>query len=134
MGVNVRSKAVERKIFILMISVCKSGKTTPFCVNDGRLRRSTASVFSASSAIGDELAESRSKATGNLAKDAHRGRHGTSCPAMTPLRFCRGSRRPCTPRKRRALYPSFLGKKFLQSILLTVQGANPASRGAECVA
>ena len=38
------------------------------------------------------------RAPQNLAKDAHRGRHGTSCPAMPPLRLCRGSRRPCTPR------------------------------------
>ena len=51
-----------------------------------------ASVFSASSA--------------NLAKIAHRGRNGTSCPAMTTLRLCRGLRCPCTPRKRRALYPN----------------------------
>ena len=25
----------------------------------------------------------------NLTKDAHRGRNGTSCPAMTPLRLLR---------------------------------------------
>ena len=54
-------------------------------------------VFSASSANGDEPAESRSVATGNLAKIAHRGggyapepaRAGKwpNGPAMTTLRF-----------------------------------------------
>ena len=36
--------------------------------------------------------------------------HWPDGPAMTPLRFCRGLRRPCTPRKRRALYPGFFRK------------------------
>ena len=39
-----RQKAEKRKIFIFLILACKNEKTTPFCVNDGRLRRSTASV------------------------------------------------------------------------------------------
>ena len=44
----------------------------------------------ADSANGDELAESASIASvklRNLAKIAHRGRHGTTCPAMPTLRF-----------------------------------------------
>ena len=47
--------------------------TAPWMLARAFAKRRTASVFSASSAI--------------LAKDAHRGRNGTSCPAMTPLRF-----------------------------------------------
>ena len=42
-----------------------------------------ASLFSASSA--------------NLAKDAYRGRHGTACPAMPPLRFLQGLTPPLHP-------------------------------------
>ena len=38
-----------------------------------------------------------------------------SGPAMTPLRFCRGLRHPCTPRKRRALHPSFLERNFYKA-------------------
>ena len=38
-----------------------------------------------------------SASSANLAKDAHRGRNGTSCPAMTDLRFCGGSHRPTPP-------------------------------------
>ena len=32
---KTRKKAVERKIFILVILVCKSEKITPFCVSHG---------------------------------------------------------------------------------------------------
>ena len=69
----------------------------------------------------------------NLAKDAHRGRNGTSCPAMTPLRFCGGSHRPHAPMEARCASPQFWGKKFLQSILRAVQSAHPASRGRQAI-
>ena len=39
---KARKKAVRRKIFILAIWTCKSEKRWGCCVNDGRLRRSTA--------------------------------------------------------------------------------------------
>ena len=51
----------------------------------------------------------------NLAKDAHRGRHGTSCPAMPPLRFLWGLTPPhgcgpaTTPAKAQGALPQ-LGK------------------------
>jgi hypothetical protein len=43
----------------------------------------------------------------NLAKDAHRGRHGTSCPAMPPLRFVGACIAPTPLWKRGALHPNF---------------------------
>ena len=39
----------------------------------------------------------RLSSSANLAKDAHHGRKGTSCPAMTPLRFCGGLTSPPHP-------------------------------------
>ena len=53
--------------------------------------------YFAISANGDELAESASIASvklRSLAKIAHRGRSGTSCPAMPTLRFTLHEKRP----------------------------------------
>ena len=63
----------------------------------GRLRRSTASVFSASSAKSCKGRASRTL-WHFVPRDA------TFAP-------CRGYRRPCTPRKRRALYPNWENEK-----------------------
>ena len=46
----------------------------------------------------------------NLAKDAHRGRYGTLCPAMPPLRFMGARIAPTPPWKRGTLHPSYFKK------------------------
>ena len=51
-----------------------------------------------------------SASSANLAKDAHRGRHGTSCPAMPPLRLA-GARIAPAPRESAGRFTPVFFKK-----------------------
>ena len=98
--VKTHSKAIERKIFILVISACKSRKTTPFCVSNERLRRNTARRELRYFPQTPQSCKGRSSRT-----------PWHFVPRDDAFALRRGLRRPCTPRKRRALYPSCFRKR-----------------------